>query len=119
MMGWRLRVNQRRSLNVGVRDLQVTLSRSAAPTASLYPRRGRSVHGQPPGPVAELVAMPGLDQRDRKPAQRSATANAKGLPLAGWQDGAALGRRRPAHDRAKLSQDDGLPGPLDAECGPG
>jgi len=76
---------------------------------------GGDVHGQPFGLVAELGPMPGFDQRDRKPAQRSTTADTEDLPLAGREDGPALGRRCPAHDRTKLSQDYGLPGSLDAE----
>ena len=76
---------------------------------------GGDVHGQPFGLVAEPVALLGLDQRDREPAQWSTTADTEDLPLARWQDGPALGCRSAAHDRTEFPQDYGLPGSLDAE----
>ncbi len=54
-----------------------------------------------------------------QPAQRRAPAYAQDLSLTRRDDGAALGRRRPAHDRTELSQDYGVPGPVDAESGVG
>jgi hypothetical protein len=56
-------------------------------------RLGRDVHGQPSGFVANPFALPGLDQRHRKPAQRRAVAHPQGLPLARREDGAAPAKR--------------------------
>jgi hypothetical protein len=67
------------------------------------------------GFIAGLGPMLGFNQRDREPAQWCTVAHPQGLPLARREDGAALGRRSPAHDRTKLSQDYGLPGSVDAE----
>src|ERR1700674_2193583 len=78
-------------------------------------RLGGDVHRESFGFVAESCSLPGLDQRDREPAQRSSSADTKDLPLARRQDGAALGRRGTAHDRTEFSKDYGLPRPLDAE----
>src|SRR6266699_1359162 len=78
-------------------------------------RFGGDVHRESFGVVANPFSLPGLDQRDREPAQRSPPADTKDLPLARRQDGAALGRRSTAHDRTELSKDYGLPGSVDAE----
>src|ERR1700674_3950581 len=78
-------------------------------------RLGGDVHRESFGFVAESCSLPGLDQRDREPAQRSSSADTKDLPLARRQDGAALGRRGTAHDRTEFSKDYGLQRPLDAE----
>src|ERR1700680_881955 len=78
-------------------------------------RLGGDVHRESFGFVAESCSLPGLDQRDREPAQRSSSADTKDLPLARRQDGAPLGRRGTAHDRTEFSKDYGLPRPLDAE----
>jgi hypothetical protein len=67
-------------------------------------RLGGDVHRESFGLVAESCSLPGLDQRDREPAQRSPPANTKDLPLARRQDGAALGRRGTAHDRTEFSR---------------
>ncbi len=59
---------------------------------------------------------PGHDQRPiEKPAQWSAAPYARRLPLAGWEDGPALGHCGSAHDGTEFSQVDGLAGSLDAE----
>ena len=73
------------------------------------------VHRESFGLVAESCSLPGLDQPDREPTQRSPPENTKGLPLARRQDGAALGRCGSTHDRAEFSKDYGLPRSLDAE----
>jgi putative transposase len=78
-------------------------------------RFGGDVHRESFGLVAKSCSLPGLDQRDREPAQRSPPENTKGLPLARRQDGAALGRRGTAHDRTEFSKDYGIPRSLDAE----
>src|ERR1700674_5592968 len=84
-------------------------------SGELAGRLGGDVHRESFGFVAESCSLPGLDQRDREPAQRSSSADTKDLPLARRQDGAALGRRGTAHDRTEFSKDYGLPRPLDAE----
>src|SRR5262245_2849645 len=78
-------------------------------------RFGGDVHRESFGVVAESFSLPGLDQRHRESAQWSPATDTQGLPLARRQDGAALGRRRTAHDRTEFSQDYGLPRSLDAE----
>src|SRR2546425_3022127 len=80
-------------------------------------RPGRDVYGEPLGTVAELGALPGLDQRDRESAQRSATANASRLPVARRQDGVEVGGRSLPHNRVELSPDHGLPGSVDVGGG--
>src|SRR4249920_3104961 len=78
-------------------------------------RLGGDVHRESFGLVAESCSLPGLDQPDREPTQRSPPENTKGLPLARRQDGAALGCRGTAHDRTEFPQDYGLPRPMDAK----
>src|SRR5437773_6989208 len=78
-------------------------------------RLGGDVHRESFGLIAESFSLPGLDQRDREPAQRSPPAHTKDLPLARRQDGAALGCRSATPDRTEFSKDYGIPRPLDAE----
>ncbi len=76
---------------------------------------GGEVYGQPLGLITEPLPLSGFDPHDQKPAHWHAPAHPQNPPLAGWQDGPALGRRSLAHDVTEFSEDHGVTGSVDAQ----
>ena len=89
------------------------------PSAAASVREGldRDAHRHPLGPLGAAPAIAGHHQRHREPLEPNAPRQAEREALAGWDDGAPLGRGRGAGGSERVPASEGMQGHAHASRG--